>query len=189
MTDLEPSVFPPDFDWTLYEQGGLVVSNFVVSDGGMTIDSHGSSRGISNELDRHVLKRLRSVHSAVLVGGQTARVENYTPSTRYETYVLTRNQESLPTGLNVIQAGSSADLKDKIQIIASHHGGLLVEAGPSLLKVLSELRLIDRVFLTLVKSSLDPEVVARQKLGLIGFELVLSQTVQDTRFTVLDSLL
>lgn len=56
--------------------GSWVRTNFVTSiDGAAVLD--GSSSGLTNTLDQHVLKLLRGLADVVLVGGATIRAEDY----------------------------------------------------------------------------------------------------------------
>lgn len=54
-------------------------SNMAISLDGHFVDSHGSSRGLSSELDVTILLLLRALSDVVVVGGATARQERYAP--------------------------------------------------------------------------------------------------------------
>lgn len=56
-----------------------VRSNMAISLDGHYADEHGSSRGLSSPLDVRILLLLRALSDVVLVGGATARQENYVP--------------------------------------------------------------------------------------------------------------
>jgi len=123
-----------------------VSANFVIDCQGHFADSRGSSRGISNDVDRNHLSLLRRQADAIVTGGATARVEKYAPSTQYVTYVFT-TQELVP-GLIARRFGNGQRLVGIFGDIASSHAHVLVEAGPKLLKQLFAENLIDTLFLT-----------------------------------------
>ena len=56
-----------------------VRSNMAISLDGHFVDDHGSSRGLSSELDVTILLLLRALSDVVVVGGATARQEGYAP--------------------------------------------------------------------------------------------------------------
>ena len=60
-------------------QSQWVRSNMAVSLDGHFTDADGSSRGLSSSLDVTILLLLRALSDVVLVGGATARQENYVP--------------------------------------------------------------------------------------------------------------
>ncbi len=175
-----------EFDWSHYGPSNLVVANFVMSSQGEWADENGSSRGISNQLDRNVLIHLRRNFSAVLTGGNTARTEGYRKSDRFKTYVVTRPGSLTPAGLERIEPRDLLSLKANIELISKKHLGLLVEAGPTLLRTLAGLQLIDRIYLTVIGSICSPSHDLTASLGVQGFAETSRQVVEDTTFLVLN---
>jgi len=173
------------FDWELYEERGLVVANFVITAAGHWRDENSSSRGISNDLDRSVLIKLRSFNKAVLTGGNTARIEGYRASAKFETFVLSTGKLPIPSGLTVISATSDTELQEHVIELKDRFDGLLVEAGPTLLSKLVSLDLIDRLFLTVVGEEHAPVQDLVDDSGFQGFRVLLHQTQNDTNFIVL----
>ena len=175
-----------DFDWSLYEIGQLAVANFIVAADGRWTDENGSSRGLSNEFDREILVRLRNSSDAVLVGGNTARAEKYVKTIRFKTYVVTRAESLIPEGLIRLQPTDDDDLARQFESLVRLHGGLLVEAGPSLLRKLCHLGQIDRVFLTVVGAISEQSEALSKLLNIDGFKLAGRQAKQDSQFLVFD---
>ena len=175
---------PVGFDLSLYGKTNLVTANFVATAQGEYINEKGSSRGIGDSLDLELLKLLRANHSAVLVGGNTARQELYKPSPRFETYVLTTRPTSIARGLNALAAESDSQLSRLVEQLRVQHDGLLIEAGPALVAKLLEQRVIDRLHLNLVGSGIEPEETLRKLFGTSTGTCVSCQVVENTSYTV-----
>jgi riboflavin biosynthesis pyrimidine reductase len=171
-------------DLTPYEFTDQVVANFVTTGFGDFKDEHGSSRGIGNEIDRNVLIHLRSRARAVLIGGETARVEGYKRDQRFKTFVLSDRDVQKDDGLHRFKAGSDAELKLSIDSICAEHHGLLVEAGPSLVSKLVRLQLIDILCLTVVHPIDDPAQLLKTLFGIDTAHLQSSQKLENTLLTI-----
>jgi riboflavin biosynthesis pyrimidine reductase len=169
----------------LYLSEGGIVANFVVSSDGKWQDQTGSSRGISNDLDRELLVHLRHNYRALLVGGNTARHERYRPNNRFETFVVTSPESITPDGLTRVEPSDDADLATRLREIARANGGLLVEAGPRLLAKLFELGLISKIYLSIVGESANTASLVKTLFDLNTFELVAHQSVENTHFEVI----
>ena len=178
--------FPASFDWSVYNSTKDVVANFVLKADGQWLDDAGSSRGISNQLDRELLIYLRKQYAAVLVGGNTARREKYTNDSRFKTYVVTRQTSVTPEGLTRLQPADLQDLGVQIAEIKSKHGGLLVEAGPSLITQLLQLSVLSLVYLTVIGEYEDLDDLVLKGFGLKHFKTHSSQRVDDTTFLALE---
>ncbi len=122
-------------------------------------DATGSSRGISNEIDRAHLVSLRRQADAVVTDGATARRENYAPRASFETYIFTRDQNT-PNSLGFMNA---TELCDAVNRIRYKHQRTLFETGPTLLRQLLEASALDVLFVSIVHASkcqpghLEPE--------------------------------
>jgi len=171
-------------DLTPYEFTDQVVANFVTTGFGDFKDEHGSSRGIGNEIDRNVLIHLRSRARAVLVGGETARVEGYKRDQRFKTYVLSDRDVHEDDGLNRFKVGSDEELTLAIDSICAEHHGLLVEAGPSLVSKLVRLQLIDILCLTVVNPIDDPAQLLKSLFGIDTAHLESNQRIENTLLTI-----
>lgn len=169
---------------SLYYFGEKVVANFIATGHGAYQDEHGSSRGISNEIDRQVLVHLRSRANAILVGGETARVENYKPDGRFETFVVSKRDTELNDGLQRFKADSDAELERSIESVRVRHGGLLVEAGPTLVTKLAALGLIDILCLTVVDPIGEPSNILKSLFGVQDAQLLSTQRIENTLLTV-----
>ncbi len=171
-------------DLTAYRFDGQVVANFVTTGQGVYKDDNGSSRGISNEVDRDVLIHLRSQATAVLVGGETARNEGYRPDSRFETIVLTRRDLGISDGLTRLKTETDWELSEEIRQIRARHNSLLLEAGPSLISKLAELRVIDTLCLSVVDPVGEPNRLLKLLFDIDEASLKSSQEVGDTLLTV-----
>jgi riboflavin biosynthesis pyrimidine reductase len=168
----------------LYDFGDIVVANFITTGHGAYQDERGSSRGISNDIDRQVLVHLRAWANAVLVGGETARTENYKPDGRFETFVFTKRDLKLHDGLRRLSADSDTELRHAIKSIRTQHGGLLVEAGPTLVSKLAALGLIDIICLTVVEPIGEPGDILESIFDIRDVELLSSQRLENTLLTI-----
>ena len=140
---------PPSALASFYLLDKPVSANFVISCTGAFVGSNSSSRGISSPEDLSHLVHLRSQASAVIVGGNTARLETYSPTSRFETYVFSKGL-NFPEGLTHLQFQNRSDLQQLFKEIAAKHKRVLVESGPRLLNQFLDERLIDTVFLSIV---------------------------------------
>ncbi|MEY4349569.1 MAG: RibD C-terminal domain [Actinomycetota bacterium] len=172
----------PDFN--AYDLPNKVVANFVVDGDGQFIDEQGSSRGISNQIDRQVLVHLRHRTRAVLVGGNTARTESYRKDARFDTYVLTNSTAELNDGLISITASNDQELSELVTDICNQHEGLLVEAGPNLVSKLAALNALDYLCLTIIDPREDSAFLVRKLFNVSNATLVNSQTIDNTHLTI-----
>jgi len=171
-------------DLTPYEFTDQVVANFVTTGFGDFKDERGSSRGIGNEIDRNVLIHLRSQARAVLIGGETARVEGYKKDQRFKTFVLSERDEQQDDGLNRFKVGNDEELTLAIDSICAEHHGLLVEAGPSLVSKLVRLQSIDILCLTVVNPIDDPAQLLKKLFGIDTAHLQSNQRIENTLLTI-----
>jgi riboflavin biosynthesis pyrimidine reductase len=178
-----------EVDLSGYEFAGTVVANFVATTSGKFTDTNCSSRGLSNAIDKQVLKHLRNSTAAVLVGGATARREGYKPDSRFVTFVLS-NQTSAYAGLEMLTCENEEKLRDTVLGIQHRYSGLLVEAGPSLVAKLAELGLIDYLCLTIIGESEGQDAHANgsnlllELFNISNAKLISEQSIEDTRLTI-----
>lgn len=121
-------------------------ANLVLSCAGDYRDATGSSRGISNEIDRAHLVRLRRQAGAVVTDGATARIENYAPRASFETYIFSRDVNTE----NRLTFTKAAELQDVVNRIQAKHERTLFETGPRVLRQLLEASAIDALFVSIV---------------------------------------
>lgn len=171
-------------DLSRYNFNDEVVANFVTTGLGTFQDDSGSSRGISNNVDRQVLIHLRSQASAVLVGGQTARVEDYKMDARFETIVITRKDLHITDGLTRLKAESDSDLSHVIESLKTSHNSLLIEAGPTLVARLAKLHLIDILCLTVVDPIFETTQLMKSLFDIDDADLLSAQEVENTLLTI-----
>lgn len=78
---------PPQGDW---RGSSWVRVNFVMSLDGAIVGSEGLSKSLGTDADRRVFRLARSLADALLVGAQTIRAEDYSPS-RLPIAIVTRS--------------------------------------------------------------------------------------------------
>ena len=130
---------------------------------GLFVDGQGSSRGISNETDRRHLVRLRRQADALVTGGQTAKIENYAPSSNHETYVFSKNP--VRDGLKQLHFSTQKDLIQVVCALKTNHTRVLLEAGPGLLRQMFRANLVQSLFLSITHDAGDCTCTARQVSG------------------------
>jgi riboflavin biosynthesis pyrimidine reductase len=154
-------------DFGKYTSLNGVRANFIVDEAG-NYEVSGSSRGLGNDTDRELLIHLRSLADAVIVGGNTARIEKYRPTARFQTYVFSKNAHGIEPDLNILAFDSAKDLSKIFDELRARHPRLLVEAGPSLVSQLLEIGVIDELCLTVTGTQAVP---ADLVLKLFGVQL------------------
>ena len=160
-----------------------VRANFLCrTDGSYSID--GSSRKLSNSLDRKLLVHLRGLTDAVVIGGNTCRAEGYAASSRFETYVFTKQPISLANGLHPLRFDDDGGLVSVFNGIKDVHSRILLEAGPYLLTRCLRLNLIDQLCLTINGLTDTPEEVVERLLGQSLGPASRVQTVDEFRFCI-----
>ena len=147
-------------------------------------DESGSSRGLSNELDRLLIGKLRSISDVVVTGGNTARIENYVNPTKAKLAVITRS--AVVDGDRIIlNPPPSSELADWVIETLGLMGfkSILLEVGPSLARQFLDHDLVDEFCLTIPSGDLK---VADQVMGALQAKLSLaeSQSVDNTLFTI-----
>lgn len=166
-------------DWqSAYPQLIGVRLNMVVNGTGSFTDDRGSSRGISNDLDRKLIGHLRRQSDVVVTGGNTARNEQYRVPSH--------------CALAVISASFTLDedryirLDDPTTAISRltdlGFERILLETGPSLSKYFLEAGLVDEFCLTVTNG--DLEVAAKTVAGFgVHLQLLGASELEGTLFT------
>ena len=166
--------------WYTLEPGLSAI--FHLTESGDYFGTNGSSRDISNAVDLAHLLKLRSVADAIVVGGETSRVEKYFPSNRFETYVFSRRPQ--PDGLHRLEFSDNRDLTEQLMDLKAQHKRLLSECGPTLLNRLLDLSVIDVLFLTVTfrakPNTSVAEQIARRALWLDGYQLDQYELIQNS---------
>lgn len=166
-------------DFSSYKDAPHVRVNLVQGLGGALTDSSGSSRGISNSLDRELLLALRGFCDVVVTDGETARRENYKVPLNADLAVITRIGYSPAAGSSKHKhVNLSADLSESIaKLRRAGYAHLLLEVGPGLLR--NHWVSIDELCLTNTAYS-SPDLAT---LGIAKATLVSEEINGDTRFT------
>lgn len=167
-------------EWYSLEPGLSAI--FHLTESGDYFGANGSSRDLSNAVDLAHLIKLRSQVDAILVGGETSRVEKYVPSKRFESYVFSKRPQQ--DGLHRLEFSDNRDLTQQLMDLKAQHKRLLSECGPTLLNRLLDLCVIDVLFLTVTFRS-EPnmsvaEQIARRVLWLEGYQLDKFELIQNS---------
>ncbi len=160
----------------------LVRANLVQGQSGQFVDSYGSSRGLSNEIDLARLLQLRKLCDVLVTDGETARLENYRVPASCDLAVVTKR------GFSPSVSGSSKSyLELKLSpaeaianLVSRGYERILLEVGPNVLSELIRFGLVNQLCLTNTASS-NPNLLT---LGVSQAELLFDESVDDTRFTV-----
>lgn len=144
----------------------------------------GTSRSLSNDIDRALLVHLRKMSELIITDAATASTENYQASRWAPIEVWSKSgnfRETVSTphtdehmSLSTVQIH---DLRESVDARLRVYGCLLFESGPTLSKALGDLQLIDELCLTVTNcASVDSASrsidLARAKLELGYLERV-----------------
>ncbi|CAB4959200.1 unannotated protein [freshwater metagenome] len=157
-------------------------ANLVQGLGGSFTDALGSSRGISNAIDRELLLDLRSLADVVVTDGETARREGYRIPKACDLAVITRAGYVPAAGVskrNYVELRMSPPQAIR-ELIESGYQRILIECGPSLIAEMISVGLIDQLCLTNTSHS-KADLPA---LGIGTARLDWSQQQSDTTFSV-----
>ena len=172
-----------ELDFGAYPKLHGVRANFICdSSGHYKVD--GSSRGLSSPDDRKLISHLRSITDAVIVGGETARAEQYRQSTRFETLVFTRHPETLPAGLKPLEFQDRDSLRELFWGLRGDHTSILIEAGPTLLRSFLEWRQVDQLCLTINGLERPAQAIAEELFQNPLGEPDLVQVVSASRYCI-----
>lgn len=152
--------------------------NMIVGVNGEFVDETGSSRGLSNELDRKLIGHLRRRADVVVTGGNTARKELYRVPSHCSLAVISNSFEidderyiRLPEPATAIETLRAAGFER-----------ILLETGPTLSKFFLESNQVDEFCLTVAggDATTAAKTIASFKADL---ELVDAEKVDDALFT------
>jgi riboflavin biosynthesis pyrimidine reductase len=166
-------------DWfdTYPEVFGVRLNMIVASDGSF-VDSTGSSRGISNDLDRKLIGHLRRQSDVVVTGGNTARNEQYRVPSHCDLAVISSSFEISDDRYVRLENPETAINK----LVELGYQRILLETGPTLTKYFLETNQVDEFCLTVAGG--DTTLAARTVAALKG-DLALSSAnnLDGTLFT------
>jgi len=152
--------------------------NMVVSGIGGFVDETGSSRGISNELDRKLIGHLRRRSDVVVTGGNTARVEQYRVPSHCALAVIS-NSFTIEDD-RFISLDSPETAITKLRELGFSR--ILLETGPSLSKFFLERGDVDEFCLTVTSG--DRAIAAKTVAALnSNFHLFDATEIESTLFT------
>ena len=152
--------------------------NMIVGVNGEFVDENGSSRGLSNELDRKLIGYLRRRADVVVTGGNTARNELYRVPSHCSLAVISNSFEidderyiRLPEPAIAIETLRAAGFER-----------ILLETGPTLSKFFLESNQVDEFCLTVAGG--DATTAAKTIASFNAeLELVDAEKVDDALFT------
>jgi DNA-binding LacI/PurR family transcriptional regulator len=201
-------LFDSDHLADLYPKVDGLRFNFVIANGN---DLDTSSDKSTNNLDRELLKFIRSQSDLIITTGKTARAENLAASRFAPMLILTTSQEDLeiaavqaneekpvyitqrlgnlyPSEKAIAIGGVQNNLPEFVDSFcrANNFRNVVLESGVETARTFASAGKVTEVDLTLTNfsSSLDVESSAKEFLGNIGFEGVLIQILKsdDTWF-------
>lgn len=141
--------------------------NMIVGANGEFTDENGSSRGLSNELDRKLIGQLRRRSDVVVTGGNTARSEQYRVPSHCALAVISNSFD-----LDEERFIRLSNPETAIETLRSAgFERILLETGPSLSKFFLETDQVDELCLTVAGG--DPRVAA-QTVASFNSELTLA---------------
>ena len=144
--------------------------NMVAGPSGEFVDEAGSSRGISNDLDRKLIGKLRSVSDVLVTGGNTARLENYKSTSNLQLVVISHHQ-IYSDGRITISPPANSDLGAWVlsEVRSLGFERILLEVGPSLARKFLASDLVDEFCLTIPSGDFE---IAKQVVSSLGSKLV-----------------
>lgn len=173
--------------------------NFVTNPSLASTGISHTSEDLSNQLDRALLRHLRSISDLVITDSATAVAERYKPSKLVDIEVWSRtgnfrsleNFDASPP-LHNLRLKQVQNLQAHIDELKSSYTSILFESGPTLTRALADNRVIDELCLTITGS--ENETVAIKtveawaaKFGFTQLKLVQALSVGDAFFTRLVS--
>ena len=152
--------------------------NMIVGPNGEFVDDSGSSRGLSNELDRKLIGHLRRRSDVVVTGGNTARAEQYRVPSHCALAVISSSFEL--TDKRYIRLTDPADALETLRDQGFER--ILLETGPTLSRFFLDSSQVDEFCLTVAGG--DLEVAAKTIASFSAhLRLVAADTIEGTLFT------
>lgn len=155
-------------DWLdTYSDLSGVRLNMIVGANGEFVDDSGSSRGLSNELDRQLIGHLRKRSDVVVTGGNTARNEKYRVPSNTSLAVISKSFDLTEERfIRLTEPGTAiSDLR------ALGFDRFLLETGPALSKFFLETNQVDEFCLTVAGGN---ELVAAKTIAFFNSKLTLA---------------
>lgn len=152
--------------------------NMIVGPNGEFIDDTGSSRALSNELDRKLIGHLRRRADVVVTGGSTARAEQYRVPSHCSLAVISKSFELEDDNYMRLSDPTSA-----IEVLKDNgFERILLETGPTLSRFFLEMKQVDEFCLTVAGGEVEvaAKTIASFKADL---ELTAAKTIDGTLFT------
>ena len=172
--------------------------NMVIDQELNTRGQNGSSRDISNDVDRQLLIHLRRLADVAITDVATADVEEYRPSQWVPIQIWSksgnfRNRVSIQENQaqKSVELVHSANLEQQIELTKAQHDHVLLETGPTLSSEIAKLGLIDELCLTVsavadIQKAKTLALEFAKCLGLIGFQIVQAIEVNGSSYLVLN---
>lgn len=128
-----------------------VRSNFVIDQNGNYVDSTGSSRGLSNEYDLEMLKKLRSLSDLIITDSATSAKEGYKPSrfAPIEVWSSSGNFSGRPS-LEGLENKTVPNPGEELRQRKKRFKSILLESGPTLTGILGQHGLIDDLRISVI---------------------------------------
>ncbi len=172
--------------------------NMVIDRDLNTRGQNGSSRDISNDVDRQLLIHLRRLADVAITDAATADVEEYRPSKWVPIQIWSksgnfRNRVSIQENQaqKSVELVHSANLEQQIEMTRAQFHHVLLETGPTLSSEIAKLGLIDEVCLTVsavadIQKAKTLALEFAKGLGLIGFQIVQAIEVNGSSYLVIN---
>lgn len=157
--------------------------NMVANKQGDFVGPNGSSREISNSLDRELLLRLRQLSDIFVTGGNTFRTEGYKVPSKRMLAVISSKPDDLPKGVLAITPESSNLAQNSIgQLRRLGFERILLEVGPSLAELFLKSDCVDEFCLTIPGGTREDSLRVLSSLG-SKLELIHQTRIDETLFT------
>jgi riboflavin biosynthesis pyrimidine reductase len=158
--------------------------NMVVGPGGQFADESGSSRGISNEIDRSLLVHLRALSEVVVTGGETARIEQYRKPRSAALAIISRRPAVIVDAISLTPPATSEVATWCIaELRRFGFTRILLEVGPSLAREFLQRDLVDEFCLTLTDGELKTGQMIMNQFE-SPLQLSSRQSIEGTLFTI-----
>lgn len=159
--------------------------NFVTNPSLSFRGSDNTSAALSNDVDRALLKHLRSISNLVITDSATAQIEHYKPSKLAEIEIWSRSGDF---GTLATTAANPPFFKMSLKLVTNiaqrigelreSHPSILFESGPTFSRVLGKSQLVDELCLTVTSA---PDEAAALQTGQqwsdsFGFDYLTMQT-------------
>lgn len=157
--------------------------NMIANREGHFIGPNGSSREISNLVDRELILRLRALSDVYVTGGKTFRNERYKVPKNGTLAVITSKPSDLPSEVIVLGPYSDQPAARALSNLQNlDFQKILLEVGPKLAKQFLQADLIDEFCLTVPNGTAEDASEIATGLG-SQLKLMEMITIEETLFT------